>query len=55
MNIKCVFSFFFVCSFINYACPNFQTTYAMALMFTLQHELEPLMLPSIPPNGHVGG
>ena len=50
----CIFVLF-VCSFINYACPNFRTTYAMALMFTLQHELEPLTLPSIPPNGHVGG
>ena len=40
---------------INYACPNFRTTCAMALMFTLQHEFELSTLPSIPSNGHVGG
>ena len=43
---------FFVCSLspsiINCACPNFQTTYAMELMFTLQHEFELSTLPSIP-------
>jgi len=50
---KHVFSLvFFVCSLsasiINYACPNFQTICAMALMFTLQHEFELSILPSIP-------
>jgi hypothetical protein len=39
---------------INYACPNFQATCAMALMFTLQ-QFELSTLPSIPSNGHVGG
>ena len=59
MSIKQAFSLFFVCSLspsiINYACPNFQTTCAMALMFTLQHELKLSKLPSIPSNGHDGG
>ena len=58
MSIKQAFSLFFVCSLspsiISYACPNFQTTCAMALMFTLQ-QFELLTLPSIPSNGHVGG
>jgi hypothetical protein len=49
---------FFLCSSspssINYACRNFRTTCAMGLMFTLQHEFELSMLPSIPYNCHVG-
>ena len=39
-------------SIINYACPNFLATCAVALMFTLQFELS--KIPSIPSNGHVG-
>jgi hypothetical protein len=58
MSIKQAFSLFFVCSLsssiIIYACPNFQTTCAMAFMFTLQ-QFELSTLPSIPFNGHVGG
>jgi hypothetical protein len=50
-----VFSLFFVYSLspsiINYACPNFRSTCAMAL----QYVFELSTLPSIPPNGHVGG
>ena len=45
---RCVF---FTCSFINYACPNFRTTCAMAL----HHEFQLSTLPSIPSNGHAGG
>ena len=40
---------------INYACPNFRTTCAMALVFTLQHEFEISTLLPIPCNGHLGG
>ena len=54
----CIFVVF-VCSLspmiINYACPSFQTTCALALMFTLQHKFELSTLPSIPSIGHVGG
>ena len=47
----CSFVVLCVCSsIINYACPNFRTTYAMAL----QHEFKLSTLPSIPSNGHVG-
>jgi hypothetical protein len=50
----CIFIAFFVCSLshsiINYACSNFRTTCAMALMFTLQHEFELSTLPSIASN-----
>ena len=53
------FRCFFVCSFspslINYACSNFRSTCTMALMSTLQHELELSTLPSIPSNSHFGG
>ena len=34
-------------SIINYACPHFQTTRAMALMFTFQLEFKLSMLPSM--------
>ena len=52
-NMRKTFCFVvFVCSvspsIINNACPNFRTTCAMALMFTLQHEFELATLPSIP-------
>jgi len=58
MSIQCAFSLFFVCSLspsiINYACPSFRTTFVhaqcTALIFTLQHEFEFSMLPSIPSN-----
>ena len=46
---------FCVCSLspkiINFTCPNFRTTSAMALMLTLQ---QLSTLPSIPSNSHVG-
>ena len=62
MSIKhedktCIFVVF-VCSLspniINYACPNFQTTCAMALTLTLQHDFELRTLPSIHSFSHVG-
>jgi hypothetical protein len=49
-----LFIFFVVQSIINYACPNFRTTWAMALMFTLQHAFE-LTFSSIPSKDHVSG
>ena len=49
-NKTCIFVVF-VCSLspsiINYACPNFRTTCAIALMLALQHEFELRTLPSI--------
>jgi hypothetical protein len=41
----------FVCSFspriIYYAYPNFRTTCAMSVMFTVQHEFELLTIPML--------
>jgi len=54
MYKTCIFVVF-VCSIIDYACPNFRTTSTMALMFTLQHGFELSTLPSIPSNCNVGG
>ena len=56
----CIFVWiFWVCSLFasisNYTSPNFRITCSIALMFTLQHEFELSMLPSIQYNGHVGG
>ena len=53
----------YFCCFLCAAClpaslnawPNFQTTCAMALMFTLQHEFELSTIPSIPSNRYVSG
>ena len=58
LNVYFLWGFFCVCSLsasiIKYACLNFRTSCAMALMLTFQHEFELPTLPSIPSNCHVG-